>query len=278
MMNRWMGIVALGLMLSANASLVMRDLLPRWLAGNPPRSNALRLQPGQRIDTQYGIFNAEKRRIGYSWTQSSRNEDIISVQHRTVLLEGAIPLDVKLGSLRLDTNLIFRDSDQVDEIRVNVYGLGIPIRLEGEFFPPDDFACRWQIADQRGDFILPGRLTRSFGDVLRPFDSLTELTVGQSWRLELLNPLSGLLPEWGGSLMSTEGLYVRVARSEEIEHGGTRVETFVLEADRLRAWVNHKGRVLRQEFDLPLLGTMILIEEPYDQQLRQDELQRTFSQ
>lgn len=277
MMNRWIGIVTLGLMLSANTALVMRDLFPRWMAGDPPRSNALQLQDGQKIDTQYGIFNAENRRIGYSWTQSARTEEIITVQHRTVLFGEAIPLDIQIGSLRLDTNLIFHNGAQVDEARVYVHGLGLQIRLEGELYPPDDFACRWQIGDQRGDFILPGRLTRSFGDVLRPFDSLTELTVGQSWRLELLNPLSGILPEWGGGMMSTEGLFVHVARTEEIVHHGERVETFVLEAERLRAWISYKGRMLRQEFELPLLGKIILVEEPFDPNVRQDELQRSFS-
>ena len=276
MINRWIGIVTLGLMLSVNSALVLRDLCPRWLASDPPISKALRLQTGQRIETQYGIFNGEGQRIGTSWTQSSRNEDITSIQHRTILAGDTLPISLKFGALRLDTNMIYRDSDQVDEIRVYIYGLGFPIKLEGQHFPPDDFACRWQVGEERGDWVIPGSYTRGLGDIIRPFDSLTELTVGQSWRLELLNPLTGLFSDFGAGDMTMEGIYVRVTRLEEIEHHGQRVEAFVLEAENLRAWVSHKGTVMRQELTIPLVGTLVLVDEPYDDEMRQLEIQRTF--
>jgi hypothetical protein len=46
------------------------------------------------------------------------------------------------------------------------------------------------------------------------------------------------------------------------------VEAFVVEAEGMRAWVTPAGRVIRQEFELPLLGTLLLVEEPYDPFLR----------
>jgi len=47
------------------------------------------------------------------------------------------------------------------------------------------------------------------------------------------------------------------------------VEAFVIEAERLRAWVSREGRVIRQEFELPLVGKLTLVDEPYDDELRQ---------
>ncbi|MBU0617110.1 MAG: hypothetical protein KKI02_05290, partial [Planctomycetes bacterium] len=42
----------------------------------------------------------------------------------------------------------------------------------------------------------------------------------------------------------------------------------ILEAEGMRAWVTPAGRVIRQEFELPLLGTLLLVDEPYDESLR----------
>ena len=86
--------------------------------------------------------------------------------------------------------------------------------------------------------------------------------------MELVNPLSGLVPDWGVRNMSTNGLLVRVTKTETIEHRGASVEAFVVEAEGIRAWVTPAGRVIRQEFELPLLGTLLLVEEPFDSTLR----------
>ncbi len=66
--------------------------------------------------------------------------------------------------------------------------------------------------------------------------------------------------------MATSSVLVRVTGTESIEHNGRVVEAFRVEADRAVAWVTSDGRVLRQEVDLPLLGRLTLIDEPFDQQ------------
>ena len=48
---------------------------------------------------------------------------------------------------------------------------------------------------------------------------------------------------------------------EEIEYRGRSREVFVVESEHLRAWVLPAGQIVRQEFDLPLLGKLILVDE-----------------
>ena len=59
---------------------------------------------------------------------------------------------------------------------------------------------------------------------------------------------------------------------EQIEHAGAMVQAFVLQAEKLQAWVTPEGRVIRQELELPLFGTLTLVDEPYDAEARRDVL------
>ena len=275
MLNCWIGIVALALMLGVNAALMVRDVLPDWLAGQPPMSQALQLGPREETNIQIGIFDAEGRRIGYSWTRSRRTGDLITVRHRTVLEALELPLDVAIPTLRIDTDLNYHGRTSLDQLWVRVHGLGIRICLEGEAIPPDDFPCQWQVDERRGEFVLSAETTRAIGDALRPFETLTGLYVGRSWRVKLVNPLGGIIPGWGERNMMRDTMLVRVTGVERVEHRGALLEAFVIEADRLRAWVTPEGRVVRQQLDLPLFGTLTMIDEPYDEELRAQVLART---
>ena len=278
MVNRWIGIAALGLMLSVNAALFVRDILPGWLAADPPGSRALQLSPGDVINVQLGIFDGEGRRIGYCWTTSARSSELITVRSRTFLHSLDLPRGVTLPALRIDTALSYHGQTSLDELRVHVYGLGVPVRLEGEFIPPGDFPCEWQVDTRRGSFVLPAAATRAIGDVIRPFESLTGLQVGQSWRVELLNPLAGIVPGWGSGNMLTGTRLVRVTEMDQIRRRGTVVDAFVLEGENLRAWVTRDGRIIRQEVELPLFGTLTLADEPYDEETRRRVLQQMLEQ
>jgi hypothetical protein len=272
MVNRWIGIVTLGLMLSANAALLVRDVLPDWLAGEPPESRALHLEPGDQIAAQLSIYDREGRCVGHSWTVGGRSGDLVAVHHVTILKSLKLPRGIVIPALRIDTDLNYHGQTSLDKLRVRVSGFGFPIRLEGEFYHPDIFACEWQVDDRRGNLQLPAEMTRALGDVIRPFESLTGLRVGQSWRVKVLNPLAGVIPDWGTRNMMTDTMLVRVTGMEQIEHAGAMVQAFVLEAEKLQAWVTPEGRVIRQELELPLFGTLTLVDEPYDAETRRDAL------
>lgn len=72
------------------------------------------------------------------------------------------------------------------------------------------------------------------------------------------------MPGLQASDIIAEPLLVRVTGTEQIQHRGRLVEAFVVEAHRMGAWVAPGGHVLRQEVELPLLGKLILVDEPFD--------------
>jgi hypothetical protein len=100
--------------------------------------------------------------------------------------------------------------------------------------------------------------------MIRRFDRLPNLHVGQSWRIKLLDPLALLTPDLAEADMELEPIIVQVTRTEEIEHRGRKIETFVVEGADATAWVADDGRVLRQEVQVPLIGKLVLLDEPYD--------------
>ena len=85
MLNRWIGILAFALMLFANGALVLRDIAPAWLAGDPPRSDTFLLQPGTTGKRQTVILDAEDRPIGYSFTHAGRSVEMLTIRSWTIL-------------------------------------------------------------------------------------------------------------------------------------------------------------------------------------------------
>ena len=267
MLNRWIGIGALLLMLAGNASLFVYDILPRWTAGNPPRLETVAAageQSERRIQTD--IFDDADRNVGRSWTLMNNQNGYISVTSTTLLNPINLPEGLTTPAVRVETDLRFGEQDQLlDQLAISLHGLPSTAMLQGELIPPDQFACRWHVGALRGTFVLEAGLTRAFGDVLRPFTRLPDLHVGQTWRLQLMNPLSKAMPGWNSPALVEEPEIVRVTRTEVIQHGGQSIEAFVVEAPRLRAWVAPNGAVLRQEIGLlPLLGQLVLRDEPFD--------------
>jgi hypothetical protein len=227
------------------------------------------------VFAQAGLFDEEGRRVGYGWSHSSRSGDLIMVRNQTVLHARNLPHGVTTPAVRIDLDLnyhTYHGRTGLDELRLQVFGLGVALRLDGQFYPPESFACEWQVGPRRGHFVLPERATRSIGDVIQPFESLTGLVVGQSWRIELVNPLASVIPAWDADDIPTHSLLVRVTGVEQVAHRGGLVEAFVVEAEKIRAWVTPEGRVIRQEVELPLFGKLSLVDEPYDDEVRQRAL------
>ena len=99
------------------------------------------------------------------------------------------------------------------------------------------------------------------GDVFRPFASLPELAVGQSWRMQVVNPVS-VITGIGSRFMP---LLVQVTGRETINApDGRQVECFIVEAPSVRAWVDREGLVWVQQVELPVGGQITLRNEPHD--------------
>jgi hypothetical protein len=269
MLNRWIGILSVLVMLAANAALLWRDVLPAWWVGDPPPSAAVVLAPGQERQAQVGIYDDAGRTLGRSWTRSRRTGvgGVVQVFATTVLEPIALPGGLGTPRVRIETELTYRREEAtIDELDFRVFGLGLPLSLHGEAMPSGEFPCQWQVGPQRGAAVLDSRAPAALGDVIRPFDRLPNLFVGRSWRLNLLDPLSHLLPQVNTSGLEMESVVIEVTGKEVIEHDGRSVMTYVVEGGGATAWVAEEGTVLRQTVNVPLLGALVLLDEPFDDQ------------
>jgi hypothetical protein len=265
-LNRWVGIICATLMVSANATLFLRDILPGWRGGDPPALDDLSQGTGVERHVQIGIYNAEGTNIGRSWTVTELQIEYLNVTSTTMLYPITLPNGIATPPVRVETTLRYRETDGVlAELVMTIRGLPATLELRGDLVPPDDFVCKWRLGPrQQGQFVLDAQATRAIGDVLRPFDRLPGLYVGRTWRMQLLDPLSRVVPGLQAEALVGDTELVRVTRTEIIQHRGEPVETFVVEAPRMRGWVSRDGQVLRQEVDLPILGTLAMNDEPYN--------------
>lgn len=271
MLNRWIGILAAAVMLVANGAIVLRDVVPLWLAGDAPPSATHTLAPGEEERTQVGIFR-DGVLLGRSWTEARRPlpGDLVTVATVTVLDPLSLPGGLSTPPVRIETELTFRHGNHltVDSLEFRIEGLGMPVVLKGEAMPSGEFPCQWEVGPQRGGFALDMRAPAALGDVIRPFNRLPGLYVGRSWRLDLVDPLQQILPNFSAEGLGLEPVVIRVTGTARIEHRGNPVDTFVVEGGKATAWVTADGRVLRQVVDLPLLGELELLDEPYDEAAR----------
>lgn len=275
MINRWIGILSGALALLINGALVLRDVMPGWLAGEPPAAPTQTLHPGQSRTAQVGIFDARGQNIGRSWTVSNHNGNLVTVNTLTEIGPVKLPEGVTLPRIHVEVDLLYqRIGDYLDELRFDIEGLGPEISLRGEFFPPDQFPCTWHIGDLQGGFVLDASATRALGDIIRPFDRLPGLYVGRSWRMQLFNPLVQAIPGLRENKMLPDSVLVEVTGTDIIEHQGYQVETFIVEADRTRAWATDTGRVLRQIVDIPVLGKLTLLDETYNREMHKNAERR----
>lgn len=272
LINRTIGIVSLLLMFGANVALVLRDVVPGLLAGQPPNPED-GLTPGARYESQLAILDAEGQVVGRNWTIAQTSGITMSVQSSTLLLPIRLPNGVQTPVVRIDTELGHQEG-RIDSLAIRLVGLGVRTELKGAFFPPDQFPCEWQVGDARGTFLLSSDATRVFGDEFRPFYRLPGLYVGRAWRVKLINPLSQLLPSWGSRAFAVDATLVRVVGREKIPHLGRTTECFRVEADRAVTWVDDAGRVIRTDVEIPVLGKLSLVDEPFDDEARRAAIQR----
>lgn len=264
MTNRLLGVFSLIAMLAVNAALLICDVFPYSLSGEPPQPIGLSLEPNQTIVSQLGIFKGDHERIGWSWTTNRRSLDGQLTMRSATVIADIVIQGLSLPSLRIDSHTHYNVANELDTISIDVSGLPYKIELKGDLVPPDQFPCAWTVGSQSGSFLLNARATRALGDAVRPFDGLKDLHVGQTWRLQLINPLAEVVPGFGQGF-SPDAVLARVTRREKLQTEAGLVDTLVIEAQAMHAWVGLDGRVLRQEIEMPVLGRLILEEEPYDE-------------
>jgi hypothetical protein len=280
MLNRWIGITAVTLMLLANGVVVWREIIPNWLVGDPPKPDPLLLAGGEKRFVQVAIYDDLGRLVGRSWTRAMRAGDGMATVKTTTALDGFhLPTGMRTPPVQIETAISYRSekNPRVDELDFRIFGLGIAVHLHGEAMASGEFPCSWQIGNERGQIVLNSRAPAALGDMIRPFDRLPGLYVGRTWKVKLLDPIAQLVPGIENSGFSMEPVMITVTGREPIVHESERYEAFTVEGGGAKAWVTSDGRVLRQEVTLPLLGRLVLLDEPYDDDSRGAMMRRSGS-
>jgi len=258
-MYRLISVTIVVFWITAMSALFMRDVYPAWTAQDVP---PVLSDPDDRstISEQLGIFDAEGQRRGTAWSEVSHSSGMSS-------MEGVIFLN-DLGSLK--SVLIVTDTEfvngELDNFELRVLGVpGVKIRVHGErhgiYFP-----CELQAGPFFREVNLESTATRMVGDVFRPFSYLPALKVGQSWRMQMIDPISAVL---GGKARLTS-LVAKVVRQETRTFGDQTIECFVVTTSpgQVTAWIGPDGKVYEQQMNVPMLGPMTVRYEPMDEQAR----------
>ncbi|MBP7934881.1 MAG: hypothetical protein KA354_09580 [Phycisphaerae bacterium] len=257
------------LWLSAMAALFVRDVLPSWTAQNAPPLRPDLIAPLGLQEQQYGIFLGDGTRIGTAWGKVEASATTTTVQG-TVFIE-CRPL---VNGIRIETNSKFDSSGTLEAFNLWVYGVRLPgvrrgpgmqIWVHGErlgiYFP-----CELHFGAIHKEANLDVSASRLIGDSLRPVAYLPSLSVGQSWRMQILDPLAAALR----GKTQFKSIIARVTGTEIISVQDGEIECFVVETspDKTKAWVDKLGCVRKQEVELPGLGVVRICEEEYRENLR----------
>lgn len=251
--TRTVGWLVTPIWLLAMTWLVAHDIAPHWTASAPPA-----MQSGDWISEgtkiQFTLYD-EFGPMGSVWTDylvdpsSIRRDDLIWIDR----------LPVDLAPLRISVESVFTAQGVLDEFSIRLEtGRGglAPIRLHGERFHAD-FSFTLESGPLERAFKIPLVESGLFSGAFHPFGALTNLRVGQRWRMQVVNPIS-LVTGIGNQFIP---LLVEVTGEERLETPEGSVNCFLIESPSARAWVDAHGNVRAQEMTLPLLGKMRLQRE-----------------
>lgn len=250
MINRLTDIAIVVLWLATTSWLVMRDLLPNYLASDPPGTGQV-LRQGPR---QYksGIYDSTGRRIGVSYISIRPSADNLRVSCRTELRH---PIFDAVGLLTVNTTLLYGHDDALERLDLVVFGLPVHVSVTVENFGMD-FSAELIVGSYNKHMIFDSQSAQHLSQMLQPFFFLPDLYVGRCWRIWTFNPLSPA---------TFKPVLITVVCKETIKHRGVDISVFRIEgAQGLVAWADDAGRVIRQQLELPMLGTFTIIDEPVD--------------
>ncbi len=257
-------LLSLGIILfwiGAMSALFMRDVYPAWTAQDAPVMTREQFAQLLQKDQQLGIFDGQGRRRGTAWSDFTPSAGTNAI-HGTVLLEGIRLLPVLL----VETTTEFDQAGELDNFTLEVFGVPMTtIKVHGErhglYFP-----CEIQAGPLYRQANLEMAATRLLGNSFQPFGYLPTLKVGQSWRMQVIDPVSAVMG--GGTRFMP--LIATVSHKESILHGGKPVECFVVATSpgQAKAWVGPDGRVYKQEVNVPGFGLLVVLDEDYRLDLR----------
>ncbi len=249
MFTRLTGWFIVPVWLLAMSWVVSHDVWPGWTADDPPplQTSAWLKDAGNR--TQYTIEDRFGK-LGTIWTTYMLDED---VARRTDLiwLERA---PIIAAPIRMVVELSYTADGVLDEFTFRLHSPETRMRLHGERFH-SDFSFTFSMGSNTNDdrvFKVPLTDGQMIAAAFNPFSNLSNLHVGQRWRMQVFNPLSAI----AGVGNKFSSILVEVTGQETVVFGGQAVACMVVQAADAKAWVDSQGVVWRQELTIPMIGKL----------------------
>ena len=261
MFTRATGLFIVPIWLAAMGWLGYHDIWPTLIAQEPPRlvpSDWLK-QEGKQ--TQYAIYR-EGERIGTIWTRYTVSEDAVGVNdliwidrsRRAGGYAGRLP--VPLAPLRATAETVFTPDGLLDEMTIELENYSVKFKLHGERFHAH-FAFSFESGPMDRAFKIPLSDGATISGAFHPFGQLGRLRVGQTWKMQVYNPIADLIG-MGDRFVS---VLVTVTGAEPIITSNGKELCFIVESPASKAWVNGRGEVLVQESTLPVVGKIRIVRE-----------------
>lgn len=259
MFTKTTGILIIPVWLLTMGWLFAHDVMPYLRADNPPTVTMTEWMQNEGQRSQQAILSDEGRRVGSIFTtfladpNSVTRMDTVWVEH--------LPLP-QVAPFRIEVKSVYASDGLLDEFTVRLDNIDADVTLHGERFPAE-------FSFQLDGFLYRNRIYRLFkiplieGGVLsgsfNPFSQLTDLKDGQTWRMQVFNPLS-LIAGIGPRFMP---VVVSVTGRELLETDRGKIPCYVVESPAAKAWVDDRGVVHQQEIKLALGGKYRIVRE-YD--------------
>jgi len=266
--TRTTGLLIVPLWLAAMSWLVAHDVWPAWTAQDPPRVQATDWLKGEGNRAQFTILY-DNTLIGTIWTDYIVGD--ASVQREDIIWIERFPINI--APLRVTVESTFTEDGFLDELDVRLVNRDAGILLHGERFHAD-FSFTLESGTVEKVFKVPltdgGVITGAFN----PFGQLADLHVGQTWRIQVFNPVAALTGV-GYRFIST---LVEVTGVETIATPAGQRRCLVVQSPNAKAWVDARGAVLVQEITLPMAGKVRIVREPgFDEEGKAAARNKTFA-
>lgn len=240
------------------AWVVAHDVVPGLTALEPPPLQITDWLRNEGRQSQFAISNQDGR-LGTMWT--TYLIDRHSVQRTDLIWIDRFP--VAVAPLRISIDSVFTADGKLDEFTVRLANIDLAMKLHGERFH-SDFSFSFEMGPEpRVSKLYKMPLTEGelVSGAISPFAQLIGLEVGQTWRMQVFNPLAAMTG-FGNRFQS---VLVEVTGEEQYVVGDRVVDCMVVEANGAKAWIDGNGSVQAQQVSLPLAGQVRLVrEEPFD--------------
>jgi len=232
--------------------LVAHDVWPGLTAQDPPlvRSTEWLKEEGRQAEFSILLDNEP---IGRIWTTYLVGEN--SLQRTDLIFIRRLPIPI--APLRIGVDSVFTGEGVLDELTVKLMTERERMHLHGERFH-SDFSFTFQSGPMEQAFKIPLVEGGFIAGALSPFSQLTDIEVGQTWRIQMFNPIAALTGVGDRFLP----MLISVTGKERISTPEGERECLVVESTNAKAWVDSRGVVVAQEITLPMPGKLRIIRQP----------------